>query len=81
MKPGETGSLFGEAPASRPAHAQPRPDSPLAERIRPRTLDEILGQDEVIGPGQPLRRAIEQDQLRSLSSGVRPAPARRRSRS
>ncbi|HEY7922745.1 MAG TPA: replication-associated recombination protein A [Vicinamibacteria bacterium] len=66
MKPGETGSLFGEAPASRPAHAEPRADSPLAERIRPRTLDEVLGQDEVIGPGRPLRRAIEQDQLRSL---------------
>jgi putative ATPase len=62
----ETGSLFGEAPASRPTRAEPRPDSPLAERIRPRTLDEVLGQDEVIGPGRPLRRAIEQDQLRSL---------------
>ena len=42
------------------------PDAPLAERVRPRTLDEILGQDEVLGPGRPLRRAIEQDQLRSL---------------
>jgi putative ATPase len=62
----ETGSLFGDAPQTRAAHAEPRPDAPLAERIRPRTLDEILGQDEVIGPGRPLRRAIEQDQLRSL---------------
>ena len=44
----------------------PRPDAPLADRIRPRTLEEILGQDEVLGPGKPLRRAIEQDQLRSL---------------
>ena len=34
--------------------------------MRPRALDEILGQDEVLGPGRPLRRAIEQDQLRSL---------------
>jgi len=51
---------------STPQTEAPRPDSPLAERIRPRTLDEILGQDEVIGPGRPLRRAIEQDQLRSL---------------
>ena len=34
--------------------------------MRPRTLDEILGQEEVLGPGRPLRRAIEQDQLRSL---------------
>jgi putative ATPase len=45
---------------------EPRPDAPLADRVRPRTLEEILGQDEVLGPGRPLRRAIEQDQLRSL---------------
>ena len=45
---------------------EPRPDAPLADRVRPRTLDEILGQEEVLGPGRPLRRAIEQDQLRSL---------------
>jgi putative ATPase len=64
----DSGSLFPE-PASRPgagSRAEPRPDAPLAIRVRPRTLDEILGQDEVIGPGRPLRRAIEQDQLRSL---------------
>ena len=64
-----SGSLFGEdsraAPASR-ALDEPRPDAPLADRVRPRNLDEILGQDEVLGPGRPLRRAIEQDQLRSL---------------
>jgi putative ATPase len=63
----ETRSLFpDEAPGSSAGPAEPRPDSPLADRIRPRTLDEILGQDEVLGPGRPLRRAIEQDQLRSL---------------
>jgi putative ATPase len=45
---------------------EPRPDAPLADRVRPRTLDEILGQEEVLGPGRPLRRAIEQDRLRSL---------------
>ena len=44
----------------------PRPDAPLADPIRPRTLEEILGQDEVLGPGKPLRRAIESDYLRSL---------------
>jgi putative ATPase len=67
----ETASLFPDAGAPRtrpegPGRASPRPDSPLAERIRPRTLDEILGQDEILGPGRPLRRAIEQDALRSL---------------
>jgi putative ATPase len=60
----DTGSLFPEAgPHKDP---EPRPDAPLADRVRPRVLDEILGQDEVLGPGRPLRRAIEQDQLRSL---------------
>jgi putative ATPase len=64
-----TGSLFPGAPSGRgPARGgdEPRRDAPLADRIRPRTLDEILGQEEVLGPGRPLRRAIEQDQLRSL---------------
>lgn len=59
-----SGSLFPE-PAASPSR-EPPPDAPLAERVRPRALDEILGQDEIIGPGRPLRRAIEQDQLRSL---------------
>src|SRR5712692_175875 len=55
--------LFPTPPAVPDA---PRPDAPLADRIRPRTLEEILGQDEVLGPGKPLRRAIESDYLRSL---------------
>ena len=58
------GSLFPEPEPARDEH--PRPDAPLADRVRPRTLDELLGQDEALGPGKPLRRAIEQDQLRSL---------------
>ena len=59
-----TGSLFPEPEPAR--EAAPRPDAPLADRVRPQTLDEVLGQDDVLGPGKPLRRAIEQDQLRSL---------------
>lgn len=43
-----------------------RPDAPLADRMRPQTLDEMLGQEEALGEGKPLRRAIEADQLRSL---------------
>jgi putative ATPase len=66
----DTRSLFPEAGARardpRDGADAPRPDAPLADRIRPRTLDEILGQDEVLGPDRPLRRAIEQDRLRSL---------------
>lgn len=34
------------------------PDAPLADRMRPRTLDEFLGQEELVGPGRLLRRAI-----------------------
>ncbi len=41
-------------------------ESPLANRMRPRTLDEFAGQDHIIGPGRLLRRAIEADQLSSL---------------
>ena len=40
--------------------------SPLAERMRPRTLDEFVGQDALLAPGRPLRQAIEQDRLQSL---------------
>jgi len=38
-------------------------EAPLAARVRPRTLDEFVGQDEIIGPGKLLRRAIEADRL------------------
>ncbi|HVH57176.1 MAG TPA: replication-associated recombination protein A [Vicinamibacterales bacterium] len=51
----------GEAPRS-----GAKADTPLAERMRPRTLDEFVGQDTLIGPGRPLRQAIEQDRLQSI---------------
>ena len=38
---------------------------PLAARMRPRTLDEIAGQQHLLGPNKPLRRLIEQDRLSS----------------
>ncbi len=68
MAPGRpigSGSLFGDAPEPSPAGA-PRPDAPLADRMRPRTLDEMVGQEDALGPGTPLRRMIEGDALRSL---------------
>jgi putative ATPase len=40
--------------------------SPLAERMRPRTLDEYVGQEALLGPGRPLRQAIENDRLQSI---------------
>ena len=39
---------------------------PLAARMRPRTLEEFVGQDHIVGPGRLLRRAIDADQLSSL---------------
>jgi putative ATPase len=39
---------------------------PLADRMRPRTLDEYAGQEQLIGPGKPLRRQIERDDTGSL---------------
>ncbi|PSN20366.1 AAA family ATPase, partial [filamentous cyanobacterium CCP5] len=41
-------------------------EAPLAARMRPRSLDEFVGQDGVVGPGRLLRRAIQADQLSSL---------------
>ena len=52
-------SLFGNS----------APDSsrrPLAERLRPQSLDDYIGQEHILGPGKPLRRAIENDQLGSI---------------
>ena len=40
--------------------------APLAERMRPRTFDEFVGQQELLAPGKPLREAIERDLLQSI---------------
>ena len=56
-----SGSLFEEdKPITPPA------DAPLADRTRPQNLDEILGQDHLLGAGKPLRTAIERDQIPSM---------------
>lgn len=39
---------------------------PLAERLRPKTLEEYIGQEHILGPGKPLRLRIERDQLGSM---------------
>ncbi|PLX86726.1 MAG: AAA family ATPase [Desulfuromonas sp.] len=41
-------------------------DSPLAEKMRPRTLDEVVGQQHLLGPGKLLRQLIESDQFSSV---------------
>ena len=40
--------------------------APLAERMRPRTFDEFVGQQDLLAPGKPLRQAIERDLLQSI---------------
>ena len=47
----------GEEPAEDFFHAGTH--APLAARMRPRTLDEVVGQDHLLGPGRPLRRLVE----------------------
>jgi putative ATPase len=44
-------------------HERMKTEAPLAARLRPRTLDEFVGQEEIVGPGKLLRRAIESDRL------------------
>ena len=39
---------------------------PLADRLRPRTLDEVVGQDQLLGPGKPLRALVDADRLSSV---------------
>jgi putative ATPase len=51
---------------SQSRQAQIEKESPLANRMRPRTLEEYAGQEHIIGPGRLLRRAIQADQLSSL---------------
>ena len=59
-----TNGLFDNEPER--SERSERPGTPLAERIRPRTLDEVVGQDEILAPGKPLREAIERDLLQSI---------------
>jgi putative ATPase len=55
-----TGLLFPDAD---PAQL---PGTPLAERMRPRTLAEVVGQTHLLGPGRPLRLAVDRGALHSL---------------
>src|SRR4051794_6779228 len=53
--------LFGAAVEERLAR-----QAPLAARLRPRTLDDVVGQDQLLAPGRPLRALIEEDRLSSV---------------
>src|SRR5438477_10780357 len=62
-------SLFGSenpAPARKNTTPTGSVEEPLAARMRPRTLDEIVGQEHLLGPGRLLRRNIEGDRITSM---------------
>ena len=63
-------SLFDDEDEGRRGASSDAPSAatgtPLAERVRPRILDEIVGQEEILAPGKPLREAIERDLLQSI---------------
>jgi putative ATPase len=60
-------TLFDDEPEPGPEPALPEvdPAAPLAARMRPRTLEEFVGQQHIVGEGTLLRRSIERDQLPS----------------
>ena len=60
-------SLFdeGEEPATG-ANDDPAHERPLADRMRPGTLNDLVGQEKIVGPGRALRKMIEEDRLQSL---------------
>jgi putative ATPase len=58
--------LFDEHPPPDDATRTDRAGTPLAERMRPRQLDDVAGQEAILAPGKPLREAIERDLLQSL---------------
>lgn len=57
--------LFTRALDRDPSRVDPA-STPLAERMRPRSLDELVGQEKLIGEGRPLRRAIDADKVPSM---------------
>jgi putative ATPase len=69
-------SLFPDLRIATPANSRdaqrngdaeiPSVQQPLAERMRPRTLDEFIGQEKLLGPGKPLRLQIESDSVSSM---------------
>ncbi len=63
----QTGPVSGDDPNSLSVTSViNRRDLPLASRMRPRTLQQVVGQTHLVGPGRPLRIAVERDQVRSM---------------
>jgi len=59
-------NLFRAIESEGPENEGPQSSRPLADRMRPRTLDEVVGQDDLLAPGKPLRTQIERDDMVSM---------------
>ena len=64
-----SGQLFGPEEVGEPTRTRtgvPESDAPLAVRMRPHSLDEVVGQEHLVGADAPLRRAIEEGRPHSM---------------
>jgi putative ATPase len=87
MDPEDQSELFSEAGPDAPAPAQGDAGRPLAVRMRPRSLSEVVGQQHILGPGSLLKRLVAQNNFGSLlfygppgtgkTASPRPSPGRR----
>lgn len=58
--------LFGDSPPPEPPQDEPRDDAPLADRLRPRELGDIIGQDHLTGPAGAIGRMVAAGRLSSM---------------
>ena len=66
MATADIGDLFGAPPPSKVKSGKRLDSVPLAERLRPARIDEVIGQDHLLGPGKPLRLAFEAGKPHSM---------------
>ena len=66
MSPADQSELFREPEAPAPELDNGAADRPLAVRMRPRRLSEVVGQDHILGPGSLLARLVAQNRFGSL---------------
>src|ERR1051326_9174697 len=61
-----SGSLFGNDDFPPPPEDKPRADAPLPERLRPTSIEEVVGLEDLLARGRFLRNAIENDRIPSM---------------